>query len=215
MESYLSLVKRIILPLYIISFIFFMAMSWLYFPNYDLTENDISALGHPQENPEGWIFWSIGMIIAGTMNIIIVLHIKDKMIREYQTNGKVSVILFFLAGYGIIGLGIIPQFGGIFYFFHIFHASLGFGGLYLGTWIMIRLFFKEEKTRSNAYIMLLLGVVIPICFFIFQGIRISMFTEKNPGICYLNFSFWEWMLFFGIFIAYLILINTLLKESEK
>lgn len=208
--------KNIVISIYTLIFILFISISWILYPNFDFTEDDISALGHPQQNPEGWMFWSIGMIITGIISLFFALEIKDQMINEYHRNGKISLTFLFLASFGIIGLGAVPQFSGdIFYFLHIFHAILGFGGLYLGTWFMILPFSKNEETRKKSHIMLLMGFGIPICFLIFQGIKISLYQVKNPGIWYLNFSFWEWMLLFGIFIAYLILISTTLKNSEK
>jgi hypothetical protein len=39
------------------------------YPDYQIPDHDISDLGHPVMNPQGWGFWALGMGIAAVMAI--------------------------------------------------------------------------------------------------------------------------------------------------
>lgn len=55
------------------------ALAWRAYPHYQMSNHDISYLGHPSLNPKGWWYWSIGMGIAFLMTCPLVAHASRRM----------------------------------------------------------------------------------------------------------------------------------------
>lgn len=204
---------RILAPILIINFTAWMAISWLLYPNYDWTSMDISQLGIPDQNPFGWIPWSIGLASTGLLQIPVISFMR-RNITFNEKGIKMSTILLYLACVGSVALGIIPQFEeGPFWLLHIIHASMAFGGLYLGIWLLITLMLRTKGYRKNSIIPACFAFGAPIGFLITQGIRIALDLPRITPIWIINFSLWEWMLLYGIFGA-LISFIYLIPQNE-
>lgn len=162
---------------------------------------DISFLGHPSYNPSGWIYWAIGMVVAGIMTIPILPYFYRHLIGLNKPLGT----------------------------FHAINTGLAFGGLYLSILtILIHFVFKfkivNEKMSLPAWkllAMVILEAFPTLGMAISQGIRyfqgINIITSRlciGDTICpwYMSLSFWEWMLFLGVLVN-LVIFLTVIPEK--
>ena len=209
-------------PLVIGVFLTFLGLAWRHYPGYTWIYNDISYLGSPELNPQGWGYWAIGMAITGLLCIPIIFSLVGQM-KEVGTTMKgwvrIGFILYLACAYGMIGLGLVPQFpGAVFLGFHIFHAVLAMGGLYLGTFcwgvVIFRHLLDNTATitpisKGGFLLTVVFGYGGPVGFLITQGVRLAQGGEyrdcaTEPCPWYLAFSAWEWILFLCIFATFVV-----------
>ena len=206
--------KKRLGPLSIIIFAVFIGISWVLYPDYNWTQMDISYLGHPEKNIDGWFFWGIGLVLTGIIMFTIAGHINHRLSDIFGIHTKIGTLFFYLSAIGMILLGAIPQGQeDILKNLHIVHAVLAFGGLYLGTWTFCIHMLKKEEFRKKAIIMALLVFGISAGLVLTQIIRILAFPSRTDVPWILDFSLWEWLLLFGIFGAFIILLFNLPKKD--
>jgi len=166
----------------------------------------ISTLGDPIKNPIGWIIWSIGHAVAGVLLIPMVFYIKHH-IHLKRLRVQIGFLFLYLAPIGMIGLGLIPQFPGLpLALIHVINASFLLGGLYLGIWAIGPALLTAQPTSYKKLVPIFsLSYGIPLGFIIAQGIRMLAFSPESLVPFYLGFSMWEWILLYGIFIAFYLL----------
>ncbi|NHI92523.1 MAG: hypothetical protein EAX96_08460 [Candidatus Lokiarchaeota archaeon] len=204
---------HIITPLLIIIFFGSMAVSWIIYPNYNWTIMNISYLGSPYRNPFGWIFFSIGMTITGFTFIIIVPYVHRRLVSIHKI-AFIGTFFFYIAIIGIIGVGAIPQLNlEIFKLIHFINAILALGGFYLCLGFYGICLLLEKKIRNDKLLIpfTILGWFAPIGTIITQVIRFSLSIPDN-SILILNFSVWEWLLLYCIFVDLILLIFILREE---
>ena len=204
---------HVIAPLIIITFIGLTAISWIIYPSYNWTTMNISYLGSPNRNPLGWIIWSIGMAATGFLLIPVVPYLHRRVVKIHKL-AYVGTFFLLASLIGMIGIGLIPQFEpDIFNIIHFINAIMALGGQYLCLGFYGICFLMEKSIRSNKLLITytVLGWFAPIGTIITQSIRFSMGILDNT-VFILNFSIWEWMLLYCIFLD-LILLLFMLKED--
>ncbi len=208
--------KKVLGPLSIIIFSVFIGISWILYPNYNWTQMDISYLGHPERNPAGWIFWGLGLILTGIIMFSISGYIKQRISSIFGIHATIGVLFFYLSSIGMILLGAVPQ-GQleVLETLHVTQAVFAFGGLYLGTWTFCIHMLKKEEFRKKAIIMTILAFGTSVGLALTQSIRILALPPDSPIPWILNFSLWEWLLLFGIFGAFVVLLFNLPKDEIK
>ena len=208
--------KKKLGPLSILVFAGFMGISWILFPNYNWTQMDISNLGHPELNPLGWIFWSIGLTLTGIIMLSITGYIKRRLIPIFNIHAKIGTFFYYLSAIGMIFLGLIPQFeGDIFKILHYMFAGFAFGGLYLGTWTFCIHMLKDEEFKRKARVMTVLAFGPSMGLALTQSIRLLVSFPNNQIPWIIEFSLWEWLLLFGIFGAFVFLLFNLPKNEKE
>lgn len=198
-------------------------IAWRAYPNYQFPNHDISFLGHPALNPQGWWYWSLGMGIASVMMFPPVRHLSRQMheitLGQNQSPRRfVSMGSFclHLSCVGLMGLALAPQ-GERFDLVHKASGALAMGGMYATLLILWSAPLFKAVPMSVGRVATLLfstwwGV---IGFLLTQGYRFFAYGElgrvlkhKHESIL-LRFSLWEWMLFvagttaFVVFFAFL------------
>ena len=84
-------------PLSVIIFAVFIGISWALYPNYNFTQMDVSYLGHPERNPIGWFFWSLGLVLTGIIMLSITGYIHQRLSSIFGIHTKIGVLFFYLS----------------------------------------------------------------------------------------------------------------------
>jgi hypothetical membrane protein len=206
--------KKVLGPISAIIFALSIGISWALYPDYDWTQMDVSYLGSPYRNPAGWIFWSVGMFLTGIIMFTIVGYIRRKLVPIFKIHAKIGVLFFYLSSFGMILLGLIPQFkGGIFADLHFANALFAFGGLYFGTWTFCFHMLINEGFRKKALIMAALAFGSTTFLIVTQSLRLLAFPPNSEIPNFLDFSLSEWVLLFGIFGAFTVFLLNLPKDD--
>ena len=204
-------------------------LAWLLFPaelNYNIIDNSISQLGSTQDNPNGWIFFSIGMISWGFLLIPIFLYFHRRLNKICKHTARLGTFFALIGSIFIALIGVVPDdnidiFGENLSDIHVIVAVVGFSGLGLGILfyqlpILKDSFFKRGNKQFS------LGMVFGAYGLIFLG-GIGMGTAEIikeieglgfPGPGLLSFPFWEWMLLLFFFI-FLIFASFFMPEEAK
>jgi hypothetical membrane protein len=204
---------RKISPIIVLSLVGSLAISWMLYPNYDWTSMDISQLGHPTNNPNGWIIWEIGIAITGVIYIPITSFVRKKLLAMNGIILNIGSFLFYFAAIGMIGLGVIPNFDdGLFLAIHRFNAALAFGGMFLGLFFAEIPLLKDQKWRWKILPTGILTWGVIVGFGMTGIIRLSAPHLDLPW--YFNFSFWEWFFLIALFMRYLIFVLLITSIEE-
>jgi hypothetical membrane protein len=210
---------HILVPMMVIVFAVFYALAWLSYSNFDWTQNDISFLGAPELNPNGWYYWAIGMALTGVLYIPVIPFVYKQLISVHKIGTKIGIFFLILSSIGTIGIGIIPQFPGL-DIFHVVNATFAFGGLYLSMFNLGGVLLRDKSIRKSLLALFMaIGFGGPVGFCATQGYRIlnggvGRICPWVPCPCYLEFSTWEWMLLFFIF-ADLMVFLLIVPEHHK
>jgi hypothetical membrane protein len=212
---------RVLLPLITAFFITFYGIAWVMYPHYDPITMDISALGDASGITSGWIFWGLAMILVGLCELPMVPYIYRIFASYGNKLNKISAVLMTLSAIGSIGLGVFPQFPG-WDPIHQSFAGVALGGLYFSNllWGIILQFRFANVAKIKKFFHFLFGWGAPIGFVITTSIKFGTGGDLRTcswGICpwYLQFSFWEWMLFLCIFIDFFTLLLILPESNQK
>ena len=211
-------IRNIHLPISILSLIFCFLLAGSTYQEFSFLYDDISYLGNANLNPNGFIFWSIGMAFAGFMILLLIPslfmrlnqqknpnflgkafiqsnHSKllKKAVYVAQSIGKFFIILFPI---GMIGLGVFQE-AWFPLFIHQFNATLAFGGLFLGIFFIgFTILFSTEIPRVKKIFFSILGWLGPLAMVISQGFKYLKYGTFDrycgfgqPGFCDLWFVF--------------------------
>lgn len=204
------------------------ALSWRAYPGYRMVHHDISFLGHPRLNPQGWGFWSMGMGIAGTMLLPLTSYASRRMHEltsgqspTCRTRVALGERCLRVACWGLLGLALIPQVPG-FDLGHQAAGALAFGGFYvtvLFLWLIPFLGIPELSTAMRVGFAFSAWWSV-VGFLATQGYRFFAYGELGRRITHkgqsvlLRFSLWEWMLFVGITSSFVLLV-VLLTDCQE
>ena len=97
---------------------------------------------------------------------------------------------------------------------HFFNAVLAFGALYFGTWTFCIHMLKKDEFKKRAIVMTILAFSTTVGLAITQIFRVLAIPSNMETPWFLDFSFWEWNLLFGVFGAYVLLLFNLPKDDE-
>ncbi|WP_371803479.1 DUF998 domain-containing protein [Candidatus Lokiarchaeum ossiferum] len=89
--------------------IIFFTISIIIYPNYSIFQESISSLGIPNENPDGYFYWSIGMMILGLLFIPHLLYFYRVLHPTAYKTSIISLILSIIASLGLVGVGFFPE----------------------------------------------------------------------------------------------------------
>lgn len=196
---------------------------------YSIMKHTMSFLGShlSRRNPKGWYFFSIGMIITGSMFIPLIQYYHKRIIAISIWGAWLGTILQLLGAIGVILVALIPdneeeesfikglKSGAI----HnvvagIAFLGLGIGNLWYGGLILYDALFGNQLFDTikllPPYIILAL---IMITIIILQLKWAKICKEDNtkelfPGEGIYSFPLWEWILIFYLFaMLYYILLN--------
>ncbi|MFX1450508.1 MAG: hypothetical protein ACFFCM_06685 [Promethearchaeota archaeon] len=206
------------LPLMIGSFLFFLLIARLFYPYipifpYNWTTSMISRLGWPEENPIGFVFFSLGFILYGILTLPIVQYVYRKY---FKINGfYAKFIAFFFYAYSIASMliGIIPNFyePRIFKLIHGINAIIIFLGFFLMSFISATLMLKHNLSGgkitifSKKLLIIYLSILIYciICAFFLVTFapnnRTGRFIPNPITPFYFSAPFYEWQAFMAIF----------------
>lgn len=199
------------MPFMIFIFTIFILLSAINYPHYNLVTMDISDLGVPHFNPNGWYFWSIGMIFMGITSIPLIPYVYKRLVGINKILIRISSSFAILAVIGIIGIGIFPQFED-FLTLHLINAGFAFGGLYIAFFFLSIIVVKDTRIKKLYSILLLfIGWTGFVGFLITQ---IYSIIQIEPQ-WFFDFSLWEWILMFSSFSAYMFLIYIIPDKSNK
>jgi hypothetical protein len=189
------------------------------YPHYSMFDHDISFLGHPRLNPAGWLYWSAGMGLSGIMLWPITVHISRSM-RALTAGQSPRRRRLVAAGtfasrsacFGLIGLGLIPQFPGLDPA-HELAGVLAMGGLYVALWIFAGILVcRPPISLAKALLFVVALGWGPVGYLATQGWRFFVYGELghdvnvSPQYLLLRFSLWEWLLFFCLFPALFLVV---------
>lgn len=189
------------------------------YPHYSLFDHDISFLGHPRLNPAGWLFWSAGMGLDGLMLWPVAVSMSRSMLAltAGQSSGgrrlaAAGAVASRCACVGLLGLALIPQYPGLDPA-HELAGVLAMGGLYVALWIFAGILVCSPPRRLTQTLLFALALGWgPAGFLLTQGWRLFVYGEVGHDVgassqyLLLRFSLWEWLLYFCLFPALLLVV---------
>ena len=190
---------------------------------YYWTTSMISRIGVPEENPIGFIIFSIGFIIEGIMYLPISIYLYkkfskiDELPRKFSKTGKLpsKLIGLFLICYSISTflIGAIPNFSfpPIFTVIHGINASVIFAGFGLMTLVsaltMLNNYLIEKGAIFSRNLLILLIIFSVYYLISFLMILVGFYMTWNsiqilePTLpFYYSAPFWEWQAYMLTFV---------------
>lgn len=192
---------RWILPLLFLSYIGCLFIAWLFYPGFDWRVSYISNLGNPQDNPIGWIPWSIGHAVLALLLLAMVSYIRRHLSALNEKSLMRASVLLYFGPIGLFGLAIIPQFPGLLiYIIHVVNAALFLVGVNVALWFIGPKLVQMKTLEKKPMIVVFFSFIIPICVIIAMMVRISLYGT-SPEVPYIfDIAIWEWlMVFFDLF----------------
>ncbi|MCP4761036.1 MAG: DUF998 domain-containing protein [archaeon] len=184
---------------------------------YTILTCTISALGSSNENrnPDGWYYFTFGMIVLGAMNLPLSLYVYRRWILVDIFWAQFELILDIIGLAGLILIGVFPDNDGENFYkdvkyghIHNIVAIVGIGGYVLlgpGRIILlcIDLFVGQQLYSEHfwkfipGFLVFLTSISLSLYFLIKWQImcRKDNTLEPWPGEGIYSFSLWEWVLF--------------------
>lgn len=207
------------IPLMVTVFLSFLLVSMNLCQDYHWTIFDISYLGVTYENPEGWIYWAIGMVLTGVLMLPVVPYIYHRLALIDAKLTKIGCGFLYLSAIGLFFLGLLPQNGNpvLEDIIHPMNGGFAFGGLFIGMFILEKPILKNKAIKKPLVILMLIFLWGgPIGFLVSQGISFGLDgIIDNSGPWYLHFSTWEWMLLYSVFAVFLLSALILPKNGNN
>ena len=193
-------------PLLVASFVSGLLISFLLCEGYEWTKMDLSRLGvyTSTGNLIGPVVWSATMVLTGLLLIPIISFLRGNLKNCSRRGLNIGTFFFYLCTYGLVGLGTVPLIQGNrrLYFIHVFHASLCFGGAYIGFWSLFLSMRGDLDNRKQAMIGSIITCAVIAGFVVSQVVRISLNIGLRE-IWYLSISAWEWLIIAVMFTTYI------------
>ncbi len=214
------LISHFYIPLVFPIFGLLLFFSWLNYPKpYILGSQAISNLGNPIRNPfPGWLLFSLAVWYLAFMLIPIFMFAYRKLKIIYPRLALIGTIVNFSAIIGMVFVGIFPNLSSTM-IFHATGAIFAFGGLVTGAIIYWSILLKEAMVKGfkhRTMIELVALLLIFLLFIMILIIGIIQILAIKFGISfvswYLEFPFWEWVLFLFTLI-HLFLIDLLIPKK--
>jgi hypothetical protein len=190
-----------------------MVIARLFFPGYNMLAMSISYMGNPYVNPIGCIPWSIAHAAFGVMMFPGIRYMYHQLALTPRKFLKSGTFFMVLAAYGIIGLGVIPQF----HFsgssaIHVFNAACLIGGFYIANLLWSGIMNKDpgvSKPLRSIWGLLTFGLFIGIG--LSQAILLAVGGTSQAcigGTCpwYFSIDLGEWFILFVIMADFAILL---------
>lgn len=223
---------RFYLPAITAVLIFTLFLSWIFYPEnssypYDWTTSTISRLGWPEENPLGYMFFSIGMSMYGLLSLPLVPFYYKKYSKINDGQARNIAVLMIAYSTSILLIGAIPFYTEptIFLTIHAINALIIFIGFYIMTFLIIWMIIKESYLEKESKIqvskpLFLLYIILALYGTTCLALAGACLPEGHSGHYYHDLSipfylsapFYEWQTF--ICILLLAYIQVLLIPEE-
>jgi hypothetical protein len=212
---------RIFMGIMALITILFLIISYLLYPaenSYSIMKDTISFLGSSDEdnNPEGWIFLTIGLVFLSIFLYVISLYQYHRLRLINKFGAFLSLFIYILAAIGLFLTGIFPDDRGDSIIeglsagnLHNSVALVAIAGLALGLIFDFMLFVKDRVTlfRGKKLCSVKIWGLPYMIFWVVVGMvaytqiywDIVCDTGCWPGDGIYSFPLWEWILFFMIF----------------
>ncbi|NVM02688.1 MAG: DUF998 domain-containing protein [Candidatus Helarchaeota archaeon] len=219
------------LPFMIGSFLFFLLIARLLYPYipiypYNWTTSMISRLGWPEENPIGFVFFSLSFILLGILTLPIVQYLYRKYSKINEFYAKLIVFFFFAYSIASILIGLIPNFyePNIFKLIHVINAGFIFLGFFLMSFFSAILMLKNvlSKGKAATFSKKLLVIYISILIYcLICGLlwvilaptnRSGRFFPNPITPFYFSAPFYEWQAFMAF--SFLLPIQCIILPDE-
>jgi hypothetical protein len=211
--------KRVLLPFTLFAFFGLLIFSAILFPGeYKITSHTISDLGNPKLNPfPGWLIFSMAFWTLSLLSPPLFLYLHWRLVKMHKFEATLGTVFNFIAIFGMILLGIFPNLPET-DLMHIIAAILSFVGLttalifYWGAVIHDSL-QKALKYHQVGIFMILIIITVLLASILFLGIvQISSDYFFEEIYWYLDFPFWEWIIF--IIISFQLLFIGLIIPDQ-
>jgi len=167
----------------------------------------ISYLGGYVDNPIGAVIFSAGFICAGLLIAPHAVYLYQVLLPDVKWMGRLSAVFFFIAGMGIVMVGIFPF--DFIYALHITGAIMPFGGVSVSC--LCSLFPVGKKLRRKAnwprlwQVLVVFGELFAIMIVaavlagipVIQELQAGTFSSGNPPAAW---ALCEWLLLFSAII---------------
>ncbi len=175
----------------------------LYPVTYSMLDYHVSAQGGINANPQGHIYWNIGMIITGILLIPHMLYLH----RSFSsTSPKISIISCIISIIACLSISLIGIFPGDLGLPHLIVGCTTFFGFIIAFNLDGIILIERKQKFPNQWPQTwnyLLFYFFLNCSFIGALIipEISLNLDKLPfDPRWLSFPIWEWTLFISVFI---------------
>lgn len=192
----------------------------LYPDTYSMLDYHVSAQGGVYSNPQGHIYWNIGMIITGILLIPHMLYLH----RSFSsTSPKISLISCIISIIACLSISLVGVFPGNFGLPHLIAGCTTFFGFIisfnLDGIILIERKLKFPNQWPQTWYYLLFYFFLNCSFIGALSLpEISFNLDKLPfDPRWLSFPIWEWALFISVFIwmiGFFILMPEPLKNKN-
>nr|MDO8117210.1 hypothetical protein [Candidatus Sigynarchaeota archaeon] len=192
-------------------FFVFLGLSLALYPaSFSILDDSVSTLGQSDQNPSGWVFFSIAMLFT-SFSLIPVYEALYKKLHVINPPTSILIVLFYvITSVGIFMVGVFQE-GGPFHSFHLYSAYFGFGGFFVSavfTWFLLgkKIVMSSHHAKKHLLVAFCMQVTILsagaaafITNLVLSEMDIINFGGDPLGP-YIGFPFTEWMLVFSIFI---------------
>ncbi|MHA1474972.1 MAG: hypothetical protein ACTSQ5_07270 [Promethearchaeota archaeon] len=168
---------------------------------YFMLRESVSSLGIKSENPNGYIFFRIALIISGLTFIPYFIYIYRIFHPTAYHTSRSALVLSIISCICIIGVGIFPEDNPIPHYTNAIIAFIGFTTVF-SCYLYI---FIKKVIQKDSWPKIWQIVLLYVTFYgALIGFLIVMFLfwlYYYHSIIFINFSLplWEWILVMGIF----------------
>lgn len=169
-------------------------LAQLYFPNgYSVFNDFISAMGNPNKNPDGHLFFDVGTFIAGVLIIPFFYYLKAKL--NVNKFGLIYVIAGIIGCAGFMLVGCFPEYTSG---YHEFAAIMAFGGFSVSAFFLLIDLIRKKKWSTVVSIywiyitLLIMMFIVPYISGIYKYPYKSgeLFSPLQEWIFMVNIVFW-------------------------
>ncbi|MHA1377494.1 MAG: DUF998 domain-containing protein [Candidatus Helarchaeota archaeon] len=188
---------------------------------YNWTTSMISRLGWPEENPTGFIFFSIGFIVEGIMLLPLSHYLYKKFLEVNEITAKIIRFLLIFYSVATLLIGLIPNYSKppIFGIVHGINAIIIFFGFFLLSVISELTLLsenqkKKEKSKFSRNLLIIYTIFLvyySVCIFLivltFQFSIPGRSLLKSTIPFYMSPPFYEWQ-------AYMLILSLLATKCQ-
>ncbi len=187
----------------------------------------ISGLGDMENNPIGWIFFQIAMVISGIVIIPVALNVQKIFLELQKGNGLFGILFLYIGAIGFLLTGLIPDDTLPINKLHEITAGLGFGGVMFAAFFLFWASLKGMETKIDKKSLIIITILwwIPLILTIIAYAWAELVIKEqydlgwygiewgNAGISpFFSFAVWERILYVVMF-AYLWLLPKSIKNE--
>ncbi len=218
------------------SLIFISCLIFAQIKPFSLLSHFISHLGMPDENPGGFLFFSLAEIWNGLffipMTMFFYRNLSKDLIIDSNSNptkktrrkkkikvcNLIAVYSGIISGLGTVIVGIFPQdfsFGFISNFLHLIGVYVSFTGIYIAVFfnflsLLLRKSLEFEFPKSYNFSLIHLQFFsISLIFWVVT----NLLHNLEPG--FLSTYFWEWMIVFSLSLWVILFYLIIPADGKK